>query len=30
MRLCWKIFLPISLGFVIFLLSGLFVANGIY
>jgi NADH:ubiquinone oxidoreductase subunit H len=30
MRLCWKIFLPLSLAFVILVLGILFVTNGIY
>lgn len=30
MRLCWKIFLPLALGFVLLILSLLFVTNGIY
>jgi NADH-quinone oxidoreductase subunit H len=30
MRLCWKIFLPLSLGFVIFLMGILFGYNGIF
>jgi NADH:ubiquinone oxidoreductase subunit H len=29
MRLCWKIFLPLSLAFVIFVLSAIFSFNGI-
>jgi NADH-quinone oxidoreductase subunit H len=30
MRLCWKIFLPLSFGFVIFTSSLLFVTNGVF
>jgi NADH-quinone oxidoreductase subunit H len=30
MRLCWKIFLPLSLAFVIFVLGLLFSFNGLY
>jgi NADH-quinone oxidoreductase subunit H len=30
MRLCWKIFLPLSFAFVIFILSVFFSLNGIY
>jgi NADH-quinone oxidoreductase subunit H len=30
MRLCWKIFLPLALTFVLFILSNLFCFNGIY
>jgi NADH:ubiquinone oxidoreductase subunit H len=30
MRLCWKIFLPLALAFVLLLLSVLFATNGIY
>jgi NADH-quinone oxidoreductase subunit H len=30
MRLCWKLFLPLSLAFVIFILSLLFSINGLY
>ena len=30
MRLCWKIFLPLSFGFVIFISSLLFVTNGVF
>jgi NADH-quinone oxidoreductase subunit H len=30
MRLCWKIFLPLSLGFVILVLSSLFIFNGTF
>jgi NADH-quinone oxidoreductase subunit H len=30
MRLCWKIFLPLALGFVILILSLLFTTNGIF
>ena len=30
MRLCWKIFLPLSLAFVLFVLSLLFSLNGLY
>jgi NADH-quinone oxidoreductase subunit H len=30
MRLCWKIFLPLALGFVILIISLIFVTNGIY
>jgi NADH-quinone oxidoreductase subunit H len=30
MRLCWKIFLPLSFGFVLFVLSCFFVINGFY
>jgi NADH-quinone oxidoreductase subunit H len=30
MRLCWKIFLPLSLAFVLFILGVLFSFNGLY
>jgi NADH-quinone oxidoreductase subunit H len=30
MRLCWKIFLPIALGVVIFLLGLLYTTNGLF
>jgi NADH-quinone oxidoreductase subunit H len=30
MRLCWKIFLPLSFAFVLFVLSLLFCLNGFY
>jgi NADH-quinone oxidoreductase subunit H len=30
MRLCWKIFLPLSFAFVLFILSIIFCFNGIY
>jgi NADH:ubiquinone oxidoreductase subunit H len=30
MRLCWKIFLPLSLAFVLFILGLLFSFNGLY
>jgi NADH-quinone oxidoreductase subunit H len=30
MRLCWKIFLPLSLAFVLLILSFLFSFNGLY
>jgi NADH:ubiquinone oxidoreductase subunit H len=30
MRLCWKIFLPLSLSFALFLISFLFSFNGIF
>jgi NADH-quinone oxidoreductase subunit H len=30
MRLCWKIFLPLALGFVILVLGILFTTNGIF
>jgi NADH-quinone oxidoreductase subunit H len=30
MRLCWKIFLPLSFAFVLFILSCVFCFNGIY
>ena len=30
MRLCWKIFLPLSFAFVLFILSAFFCLNGIY
>jgi NADH-quinone oxidoreductase subunit H len=30
MRLCWKIFLPLALGFVLFVMSFLFITNGLY
>jgi len=30
MRLCWKLFLPLSLAFVVFILSLLFSINGLY
>jgi NADH-quinone oxidoreductase subunit H len=30
MRLCWKIFLPLALTFVLFIMSNIFCFNGIY
>jgi NADH:ubiquinone oxidoreductase subunit H len=30
MRLCWKIFLPLALGFVLLVLSLIFSFNGLY
>jgi NADH:ubiquinone oxidoreductase subunit H len=30
MRLCWKIFLPLALAFVIFVIGLLFSFNGLY
>jgi NADH-quinone oxidoreductase subunit H len=30
MRLCWKIFLPVALGFVLLVIGMLFVFNGIF
>ena len=30
MRLCWKIFLPLALGFVILIISLIYITNGIY
>jgi NADH:ubiquinone oxidoreductase subunit H len=30
MRLCWKIFLPLALGFVLFIFSIVFIFNGFF